>query len=385
MTTLLAEPEVAAQTCRPSLPADAPVDASTDDNRIRPISAHIGESAVLDSKIAIVDDEPFNALAVKRYLEQAGFKKFVIVTDSREALRVLRSEKPDIVLLDVLMPEVNGLDVLRLLRIDDDWAHLPVLIMTAASHAETKRRALRHGATDFLPKPLDPHDLVPRVRNALSSKLYQDRLARQAESLEQQVRERTAELIASREEVLHCLARAAEFRDDQTGKHVIRVGKFAAIIARQIGLDPVRVEMIELAAQLHDIGKIGIPDSILHKAGRLDEQELRRMRKHCGFAKDIIAPLPEQEAMILRTHTEIGAEILQVQMSPLLALASIIAQTHHERWDGNGYPLGLAGEDIPLEGRITAVADVYDALSTERPYKPAFPRQKCFDILEEGR
>ena len=179
------------------------------------------------------------------------------------------------------------------------------------------------------------------------------------------------------------LARAAEHRDNETGNHVLRVGRFAGIIARELGWSASQAEMLEQAAPLHDVGKIGVPDSILFKPGKLEPQEFDLIKKHCAWGKQIIEPYSDRELRLIQSHTRLGENILHVRSSAMLMMASRIAQTHHENWDGTGYPLGLAGEDIPLEGRITAVADVYDALSTKRPYKEPFPRQKCFEILNE--
>ena len=260
-----------------------------------------------------------------------------------------------------------------------------MLVLTAASDAQIKRKALELGATDFLPKPVDPHELLPRVRNALLTKAYHDRLAHENARLEEEVRRRTAELAASREEVVHCLARAAEYRDDDTGHHVMRVGLYVGVIARGLGFTEAQIELLEMAAQLHDLGKIAVSDSILRSTGKLDPEQFELMKKHCGIAKKIMQPLAEEQWRILRSHTRMGAGLLHVRSSPLLMLAAKVAQTHHEWWNGAGYPLGLAGEDIPIEGRMTAVADVYDALSSRRPYKEPFPREKCFAILEEGR
>jgi putative two-component system response regulator len=205
------------------------------------------------------------------------------------------------------------------------------------------------------------------------------------DELEARVKIRTAELEKVRQELIYCLARASEYRDNETGNHVVRVGCFAQIIGEQLGLDPVRVEMLRQAATLHDLGKIGVPDSVLLKPGKLTPEEFELMKKHAGFGKKICQPMSIDEMGTFTSHTTVGANIMSGCTSPVLAMAALIALTHHERWDGSGYPLGLSGEDIPLEGRITAVADVFDALCSKRPYKPAFPLDKCFGILEENR
>jgi putative two-component system response regulator len=337
------------------------------------------------ARILIVDDEECNILVARKYLQTDGYTKIQAVTDSTKAVALIRSEKPDLVLLDVMMPQVSGLDILQVMALDPVLQRIPVLILTASHDAQTKKNCLELGVSDFLGKPVDPNELLPRVRNTLTNKQHQDRLSQYAERLESIVRERTMELIASRQQVIHCLARAAEFRDDNTGQHVVRVGRYVGVIARRLGFSDSQVELLELAAQLHDIGKIGIPDDILKKPGKLDPDEYNLMQKHCMIGKKIIAPLLPEEFTILKSHTRIGSNLLNVRSSPLLVLAARIAQTHHERWDGTGYPLGLRGEDIPIEGRLTSVADVFDALSTSRPYKAAYPREKCFKILEEGR
>lgn len=339
----------------------------------------------LAATVMIIDDEPCNVLVVRRYLEQAGYQNVRTTSESVTAFRTIQECEPDLILLDLNMPHVSGLDILKMRQCDRAVQFVPVLVMTASTDAETKQKALQLGATDFLPKPLDPNDLLPRVNNALTTKAFHDQLSQQNERLEEEVHRRTAELEKSRREVLHCLARAGEYRDDDTGHHVLRVGKYAAIIGKALGFNPERVELLELAAQLHDIGKIAVPDAILHKPGKLDTAEYDLMKHHCAFGKRIIHPYTANETRLLRNHASLGDRLLRIGSSPLLILAARIAQTHHERWDGSGYPLGLAGGDIPIEGRITAVADVFDALSSKRPYKDAFPRKKCFQILEEGR
>ncbi|HEX4148571.1 MAG TPA: response regulator, partial [Pirellulales bacterium] len=335
--------------------------------------------------ILIIDDEQFNIELVQAVLSDAGNYRLVATTDPLRAVSLVFAEKPDVVLLDLHMPQISGFDLLATIRATPGLEELPVLILTASDDRETRRRALELGATDFIAKPLDNHDMLPRVRNALLVKRHFEHLRRHAEALDSQVRLRTAQLEKARRNAVYCLARAAEFRDDDTGRHVIRVGKYAGLIAQQLGWTTDEVAQLDEAAQLHDVGKIGVPDSILLKAGKLTPDEFAFMRRHCGFGKHIFECLNEADHQAVRRHVEIGARILSVEDSGLLETAAIIAQTHHERWDGSGYPLGLAGEDIPLVGRITAVADVFDALSSKRSYKAAFPLNKCFTILEEGR
>lgn len=339
----------------------------------------------VDAKIMIVDDEQLNVMTFRQHLKGEGYSNFVTTENAAEALHLVRNELPDILLLDIHMPEISGLDILRVMGLDPSLQHIPVLILTASTDPKTRRKALDLGAIDFLSKPIDPNELIPRVRNAIILKKHFDMVANEAARLELQVERRTRQLEVTRQQLILSLARAAEHRDDDTGNHVIRVGRYAAIIAEQLGYPESNLAMFEQAAQLHDVGKIGIPDSILFKPGRLDPDQYDLMKRHCAIGKQIIEPISEREFEVLKTHTRKGEGLLHVRSSPLLMLAARIAQTHHEKWDGSGYPLGLSGTDIPLEGRIVAVADVFDALSSERPYKNAFPREKCFEILREGR
>jgi len=337
------------------------------------------------AKIMIVDDEPLNIKVVQTHLSFAGYHRFVTSVDPRPVLEMIAVEKPDVILLDIMMPEVSGLDILRQKHDIEFLSHIPVIVLTAAENEEIKMEALNLGAADFLNKPVNLAELVVRVRNVLLVKAYQDQLLRYAQDLSIQVSRRTAELAASRLELIHSLARAAEYRDNETGRHVIRVGRYAGVIARRMGLEPSFVELIESAAPLHDMGKIGIPDAVLLKPGKLTPDELALMQKHSGYGKYTFEPMSDDDWKAFKSHTYLGEKILEEQNSPLIALASSIALTHHEKWDGTGYPLGLSGEDIPLASRITAVADVFDALSSRRPYKPAFPLNRCFEIMQEGR
>ena len=337
------------------------------------------------AKILIVDDEMFNNEVVRGYLELDGYQDIEATSNAREAMSLVFELRPDLVLLDINMPEISGLQILKSIRADDALSTIPVVILTADSSNETKLDALDSGATDLLAKPVHRGELLARIRNVLKLKAYQDRLFHYSEELEAAVRKRTADLEESRMEVIRCLARAAEFRDDDTGQHIVRVGRYARIIGEELGVPELDLDTLQAAAQLHDVGKIGIPDSVLLKPGKLTPEEFELLQKHCGFGRKIVESFSSNEAEVMRSHTELGSRIVDEAHSPILQMAKRIAMTHHERWDGTGYPLRLAGEDIPIEGRITAVADVFDALSSKRTYKPAFPLEKCFQILSESR
>ena len=344
-----------------------------------------GDQQTRKAGIMIIDDESYNVLVVRKFLQHAGYENFMTTTESPRAIDLMKKDPPDVVLLDIMMPEVSGIDILRVMKMTPELSTIPVIILTASPDPALKTQALELGATDFLAKPVDPSELVLRVKNVLAAKSHFDMLARYSVDLERQVHERTRALEASRRHIIFCLAKASEFRDNDTGHHVIRVGKYAGAIARELGYSPAQVEALEQAAQLHDVGKIGIPDAILHKPGKLDPDEYAFIQKHASFGKQIIECMPEGEWQNLKRHTRLGGQLLDVKAEPIMRMASRIALTHHEWWNGEGYPLGLAGDDIPIEGRITAVADVFDALSSRRPYKKPFPREKCFEMLDEKR
>lgn len=311
--------------------------------------------------ILIVDDEPVNVRLLEQMLALDGYRNVLGITDPRETLTRVAEQGTDLLLLDLNMPHLDGFQVLQQLRA---LAMPPaVLVLTAQSDTPVKLRALRSGARDFLTKPIDMAELLARVRNLLEVQRYQVYLRRQNAVLEEKVRERTRELHDTRLEIIHRLGRAAEYRDNETGLHIIRMSRYSQLLGQLTGMDESETELLLHASPMHDIGKIGIPDRILLKPGKLDAEEWA----------------------IMQTHARIGADLLDGHPAPLLQMARDIALTHHEKWDGSGYPDGRQGEAIPLVGRIVAVADVFDALTSARPYKPAWPLDRALAYLSEQR
>lgn len=320
------------------------------------------KSRIMDGEILIVDDERPNVMLLQRILGAAGYKNIRGTTDPSEVGALCGAHRFDIVLLDLRMPRMDGFQVLAELQAlslsENDY--VPVLMLTAEDDPRAKLRALECGAQDFLVKPYDRAEVLSRVRNMLEVRLLHTRIREQNVVLEEKVRERTRELEDTRLEIIRRLGLAAEFRDNETGLHILRMSLFAEVLAQDLDLGAERASLIMNAAPMHDIGKIGIPDHILLKPGRLSAEEWQ----------------------VMRTHTSIGAKMLSGHDSELLRMASEIALTHHERWDGDGYPRGLAGESIPVEGRIVAVADVFDALLSKRPYKPAWPEAQAIEEIQ---
>ena len=336
------------------------------------------EKSFQAARFLIVDDEPANIRVLEQMLEESGCVNVASTADPCEVLSLYNSFHPDIILLDLNMPVLDGFEVMAQLNaaISAD-AFVPILVLTADITEEAKRKALTAGGKDFLTKPFDSTELLLRIWNLLETRYLHLQLQNQNQTLEQKVDERTRELEAAHEkvlkhmqdaqqsqfEVLERLARAGEFRDDDTGQHTQRVALVAALLAQKLGMGSDLVSLIQHAAPLHDVGKIGISDLILLKPGKLTEEEFETMR----------------------SHAKVGAALLAGGRSDLVQMAERIAHTHHERWDGSGYPQSLKEEEIPLEGRILAVADVFDALTHERPYKPAWPIEKALaEIAGQG-
>jgi putative two-component system response regulator len=348
------------------------------------MTADAKRSASEKRRILVVDDDSFAREAMRRSLRPHHAEwEITLAAGVEAALEALRSTECDVVLSDLNMPGRDGFDLLRDIRLGESTKDLPVIIITGAQDSDLKRKALDWGATDLLNKPVDPLDLISRLKNALRLKDAQDRLRRQNETLEDTVRLRTAELERARLDLIWRLARASEFRDAETGWHVVRVGYFSFELARALGLDPATAAMLFHTAPLHDVGKIGIPDAILLKPGRLSPEEWVVMQSHTRLGAAIL-----RENVIQPLVTE-GLEFVTppertAGTPPMVGMAANIALHHHERWDGSGYPEALGGDSIPIEARIVAVADVFDALSSRRPYKPAFEEQVVLSMIRRG-
>lgn len=314
-----------------------------------------------DCRVMVVDDIQTNINILARTL--AGEYQVSIAKDGESAIEAIDSLPPDLILLDVMMPGMDGYEVCRRLKSQEKTRYIPVIFLTGLSERESEARGLQLGAVDFITKPFSPMLVKARVKNHLELKLHRDQL-------EDIVTERTAALSRALEKLTNAsldtilrLSKAAEYKDENTSTHIKRVSDYAAAVAAELGLAEDFIENLRYAAPMHDIGKIGIPDRILLKPGKLDPEEWE----------------------IMKQHTIIGGNILQGADNGFLKMGEVIALTHHERWDGGGYPRGLQKTGIPMEGRIVAVVDVFDALTSRRPYKEPFSLEKSLEIIKAGR
>jgi putative two-component system response regulator len=326
-------------------------------------------------RLLVVDDESANRTLLSAMAESLGYSTET-AADGREALGKIR-DGVDLVLLDAMMPEVDGFEVLRRIRAESDCADLPVIMVTGLSSKQDRLRAAEEGACDFIGKPVEMAELRVRVASLLKTKDAQDAVKQQNARLETAVNNRTAELrralkaaaTSEREaqeahlDTVQRLAVAAEYRDEGTAAHIRRISSYCALLAQQLGMPGGEAENFQHASSMHDVGKIGIPDAILLKPGKLTPREWE----------------------VMKEHSAIGARILSGSSSEVLRAGEVIAISHHERWDGRGYPHGLAGGGIPLLGRVCAVADVFDALTSERPYRAELPPEQAVEIMAEGR
>ena len=335
---------------------------------------------VSSATLLIVDDNHGNVRLLEHILKAEGYRSILGTTDPRDTLKLVAEHDPDIILLDMHMPQMDGLEVLAVLKraLPQD-VYLPILAFTGSEDERVKDRALREGAMDFVTKSEDATEVLQRTKNLLRTRFLYKQQRLHARELERAVRERTFELARvnlslqqanqalaeTNEDILVRLARATEYSDDGSEGHTLRVGRLAYLTARKLGLTSEFCDTILLAARLHDVGKVAIPDGILLRPGRLSDEEQLYLREHCI----------------------IGAELLSGGQSAFLKMAEAIALTHHERWDGGGYPSGLKGAMIPIEGRITAIVDVFDTLTHARPYRPAWSYEEAKELLieESGR
>jgi two-component system response regulator RpfG len=314
--------------------------------------------------IVIIDDEFTSRIILDKIVR--GLQNEVAVqafASPLGAIEWLRLNQPDLILVDHLMDELSGLEVVQKIRRISHLEHVPVIMITVSDENEIRYKALEAGVTEFLSKPFNHYECQIRCRNLLSLRLHHKEVLHRSEKLEQAVSEATSRILEREQETLFRLARAGEYRDSDTGNHVLRMSRFSRLIAEGMGLDDGRCSLIEMAAPMHDIGKIGIPDNILLKPGKLNHEEFS----------------------IMKTHTSIGYHILKNSHSKYISLGADIALAHHERYDGTGYPNGLQGKDIPLDARIVTVADVYDALTSERPYKKAWSNREALEYLDANK
>jgi putative two-component system response regulator len=316
-------------------------------------------SDILDAKVLIVDDLEANVRLLERMLRGAGYVSITSTMDPGEVCELHRNHRYDLILLDLQMPGMDGFQVMEGLKEIETDGYLPVLVITA--QPGHKLRALQAGAKDFISKPFDLPEVLTRVHNMLEVRLLHKELHHYNDVLEERVLERTRELRDTQLEVVRRLTRAAELRDNATGLHVVRIGLFCGQLGEAIGMSRAECDLLLDAGPMHDIGKIGIPDPILLKPDKLGPQEWE----------------------VMKAHTTLGAELLSEGQSPLTRMGHLIALNHHERWDGSGYPRGVAGEDIPLVARICGVCDVFDALTSQRPYKRAWSVEEATAGIRE--
>ncbi len=323
----------------------------------------ISEQKILNARILIIDDNQSNVDLLKDILATEGFTSLLCLTDSRKAKNMYIAYDPELVLLDINMPYFDGYELLEQFKNIESSSYIPVLVLTALRDNKTRIKALKAGAQDFLTKPFNNIETITRIKNLLTVRILHNQVKNQNMILEKKVQERTIELKETRLEIIHRLGRAAEYKDNETGAHIIRISRMSSLLGKLSGMTDEQTDLLLNASPMHDIGKIGIPDSVLLKPGALDAEEWETMKN----------------------HTTIGANLLDGKSSDLIKSAKEIALTHHEKWDGTGYPMGKKEKEIPPEGRIVGIVDVFDALTSKRPYKDPYPMDKALSIIKQER
>ena len=321
------------------------------------------EDTFSNAKILIVDDELTSVRLLTKILTDAGFVNIKSTRDPNKVEKLYLKFQPDLLVLDLHMPHMEGfkiMDQLKAAHTEDDY--LPILVISQERNRVIQFSALEAGAKDFLVKPYDSIEVLLRIRNFLEIRMLHQKMSEQNLLLEKKIQERTEQLYQTQKDVIELVSRAVEYRDSETGTHTMRMSLYTLHLAEAVGLSPIECEIMSTASSLHDVGKIGIPDSILRKPGKLNPEEWT----------------------IMKTHTTIGSELLSGSDSKYLKLGQEIALTHHEKWDGSGYPKELKGERIPLGGRICGLCDVFDALTSKRPYKNAWPVDEALDEIKKG-
>jgi putative two-component system response regulator len=311
----------------------------------------------------IIDDQKLHALYLQKVLEKEGYRNVGCENDPLHVITRFKDFQPDLIVLDLVMPQMDGFQVMERLNDFRKDSYVPILAISPDADSEVRLRALQSGATDILTHPYEIAEVIFRIRNMIEMRILHLQLQNQNKILELRVQERTKELRENQLDIIRRLAQAAEFRDTDTGVHIIRMSQYCAKLGEALGMNDRDCELLLNASPLHDIGKIGISDSILKKPGKLTPEEYE----------------------IMKTHTTIGAKLLSGSTSPLMKLAQTIALTHHEKWDGTGYPNKIKGEEIPFTGQICSVADVFDALTSKRPYKEPWTSEQAIEEMVKGK
>lgn len=336
----------------------------------------------MKKQILFVDDEQPVLDALRRMLRcHRDVWEITCVNHAASAWELLLEHDFDVVVSDIKMPGMSGLELLDRIQRTEQTRDIPVIMLTSLSSRQTKRQALDLGAADLLNKPVEPEDLVSRLRAALRLKAFQDRLKLHNRLLKRRVQQRSRDLAQARLDIIWRLGKAAEHRDDATGNHVIRVGCMSRVIAETLGMDHDFIETLSLAAPLHDIGKIGVPDAILRKPGPLTPEEAELMKQHCRIGARILSGNSKARIAFRQWRGLPAQPNAESRGNPVLEMGATIALLHHEKWDGTGYPRGLRGEEIPLEAGIVAISDVFDAMTSERPYKARYDEERALHVI----